>query len=122
MSNALDDGALDHGALDQRPLRQRPLDRKNVWCGAPQAHVMFGPRQRRRRVKKVARGKGEPAAPGSPKIKIAGPEGRQKLTARVCRPSGAGSLFSMIQGLRASRLPLATFLRAFGAHRLMRSL
>ena len=73
MSNALDDGALDHGALDQRPLRQRPLDRKNVWCGAPQAHVMFGPRQRRRRVKKVARGKGErsePAAPGSPKIKL----------------------------------------------------
>ena len=32
-----------------------------------------------------------------------------------CRPSRPDALCCLIQGLRASRLPLATFFRAFGA-------
>ena len=35
-----------------------------------------------------------------------------------CRPSRPDALCGLIQGLRASRLPLATFFRAFGARRI----
>ena len=35
-----------------------------------------------------------------------------------CRPSRPDALCYLIQGLRASRLPLATFFRAFGAQRI----
>jgi hypothetical protein len=35
-----------------------------------------------------------------------------------CRPSRPDPLCYLIQGLRASRLPLATFFRAFGARRI----
>ena len=38
-----------------------------------------------------------------------------------CRPSRPDALYCLIQGLRASRLPLATFFRAFGARRIPRS-
>ena len=35
-----------------------------------------------------------------------------------CRPSRPDALCYLIQGLRAARLPLATFFRAFGARRI----
>jgi hypothetical protein len=87
--------------------------------------------ERRRREQKVAKGQGE-ARSGAPKARTEGSQGPVRSAASTqpldhfkkrespggaidmraapfCRPSGPALFFFTIQGLRASRLPLATF-------------
>ena len=81
----------------------------------PGALVARAPKAR----KKVARGKREARSPWIAKLENDRPGGpTENGAAHVCRPSGAGSLFSMGPGAACSLRspwPLATFFRAFGA-------